>query len=71
NGTVDRSIQKNILTRAKIALCDWYMYKAKEERYLMLFEQLEYLEHIKITSPHKDTINAAIQDILEEIARDY
>ncbi|EHY65611.1 hypothetical protein NERG_01218 [Nematocida ausubeli] len=71
NGTVDRSIQKNILTRAKIALCDWYMYKAKEERYLMLFEQLEYLEHIKMTSPHKDTINAAIQDILEEIARDY
>ncbi|KAI5192421.1 hypothetical protein NEMIN01_2008 [Nematocida minor] len=62
-------IKKNLLIRAKIALCDWYIYKAKEERYSMLFEQLEYLEVLRQTNKsYSDPIDSAIREILEEIA---
>ncbi|KAI5166821.1 hypothetical protein NEIRO02_1443 [Nematocida sp. AWRm79] len=69
---INHKIQQNILIRMKIAVCDWYVYKAREERYLTLFEQLEYLEVLRTESisNNKDDapIAIAIQEILKEIA---
>lgn len=60
-------VRKNVLTRAKIGICEFYAYKAKEERYSILIEQLKYLEGVKEKgSPVEDAIKEILLEIGEE-----
>ncbi|KAI5179726.1 hypothetical protein NEOKW01_0189 [Nematocida sp. AWRm80] len=68
--TVEERIKKNLVKRIKTVLCNWYLFKAREERYFMLVEQLDYLNLLKEECKQNPLpIEKAIQDILQEIAQ--
>lgn len=69
--TAEDRIKKNLLIRVKIALCEWYIYKAREERYYILIEQLEYLEVLRERDPsYSEPIERAIEEVLREIGEE-
>ncbi|KAI5171109.1 hypothetical protein NEFER03_0511 [Nematocida sp. LUAm3] len=63
-------IRKNLIARTKKVLCDWYVFKAQEERCSILINQLEYLHILKEENPHqRSPIERAIEEILLEITQ--
>lgn len=59
---------RNIAVRVKMAVCESYVYRAKEERYSVLCEQLKYLENLKMSGDKNKIIEKAMEEILQEIA---
>lgn len=68
-GTPDGTIRQNITAKAKIALCNWYVCREKEEKSQALLEQIEYLKKKQKESPeHASVLEECISDILMELS---
>ncbi|KAH9385853.1 uncharacterized protein NEMAJ01_0749 [Nematocida major] len=69
--SVENQVRKNLITRMKIAVCDWHAYKAREEKYFLLVQQLDYLEAEKARKrENSGVLERAIEEILWEIGRE-